>query len=79
MACFIVCLTESEGSAVDQITPEQETKQLMRKIRKYVRLLNRKWAELNQRIHEWQHQLDDTMSVSIDNHIDNHLCIGQCE
>lgn len=60
---MLAVFAESEGSAIDHFTPEQESKVLMRKIRKYVRLLNRKWAELNQRIHEWQHQLDDTLQV----------------
>ncbi|XP_064602546.1 dystrophin-like isoform X2 [Liolophura sinensis] len=38
---------------------EKDARHLIRKIRRQVRFLNRKWAELNQDSNEWQAQLDE--------------------
>jgi len=58
--CFV--RTESEGSGTE-MTPEQEARHIIKKIRHHVRLLNRKWAEVNQRSNEWQHKLEETLEV----------------
>ncbi|XP_064628408.1 dystrophin-like isoform X4 [Lineus longissimus] len=42
-----------------ELTPEQEARHIVRKIRHHVRLLNRKWAEVNQKSIEWQARIDD--------------------
>ena len=55
-------MTESEGSGTE-MTPEQEARHIIKKIRHHVRLLNRKWAEVNQRSNEWQHKLEETLEV----------------
>ena len=63
MILFISCFgTESEGSGSEK-SPEQEARSIIKKIRRYVRLLNRKWVELNQRSNEWQHCIDETLEV----------------
>ena len=54
--------TESEASATEGL-PEREARHVIRKIRRQVRLLNRKWAEVNQKSNEWQHQIDETLEV----------------
>lgn len=44
---------------------EKDARHLIRKIRRQVRFLNRKWAELNQDSNEWQAQLDEVSEVSL--------------
>jgi len=46
-----------------EMSPERETRQLIKKIRRQIRLLNRKWAELNQGCNEWQASLDEVSEV----------------
>ena len=46
------------------MTAEQEARHIIKKIRQHVRLLNRKWAEVNQKSNEWQHCIDETVEVS---------------
>ncbi|KAK2162351.1 hypothetical protein LSH36_100g10019 [Paralvinella palmiformis] len=60
--CFV--RTESEGSGTE-MTPEQEARHIIKKIRHHVRLLNRKWAEVNQRSNEWQHKLEETLEKMV--------------
>ncbi|XP_053396069.1 dystrophin-like isoform X7 [Mercenaria mercenaria] len=40
-------------------SPEHEARELIKKIRRQVRLLNRKWVELNQNCNQWQAILDE--------------------
>ncbi|XP_061169275.1 dystrophin-like isoform X1 [Saccostrea echinata] len=47
---------ENEALAQGEITPEAQ--HLIIKIRRQVRLLNRKWTELNQGCHEWQSRIE---------------------
>ena len=54
---------ESEGSGTE-VSAEQEARRIIKKIRRQVLLLNRKWAEINQRSNEWQHRIDETLEVS---------------
>jgi len=51
-----------EGASLER-SPDHEAKQLVRKIRRQVRLLNRKWAELNQGCSQWQAVLDEVSEV----------------
>ena len=46
-----------------EMTSEQEARRIIQKIRRQVLLLNRKWAEINQRSNEWQHRIDETLEV----------------
>ena len=55
---------ESEGSGTE-MTPDQEARQVVKKIRRHVRLMNRKWAELNQRSNEWQHRIEEVLEVGV--------------
>ena len=45
-------------------SPEHEAQELIKKIRRQIRLLNRKWAELNQNCNQWQAILDEVSEVS---------------
>ncbi|XP_052810329.1 dystrophin-like isoform X2 [Mya arenaria] len=47
-----------ETSSLEK-SPEREARQLVKKIRRQVRLLNRKWVELNQSCNQWQAILDE--------------------
>ncbi len=47
------------------MTPDQEARHIMKKIRRHVRLMNRKWVELNQHSNEWQHRLDAVLEVNL--------------
>ena len=60
--CFIAVELDESSSAA--MTPEQEAKKIMQTIRKHVRMLNRKWAELKQKSIEWQHKLEQCLPVS---------------
>lgn len=44
-------------------TPEKDARHLIRKIRYQVRLLNKKWSELNQNCIKWQMKLDEVAEV----------------
>lgn len=57
-------MTEAEGITAADMSPEREAHYLIRKIRRQVRLLNRKWAEINQSCNEWQSQIDEVLEVS---------------
>ena len=59
---MLIYISESEGSGTE-MTPEQEARHIIKKIRRHVRLLNRKWAEVNQRSNEWHHKLEETVEV----------------
>ena len=60
--CYLlVCLTED--AAVVEMSPEKEARHLIKKIRRQVRLLNRKWAEMNQACNEWQARIEETSEV----------------
>lgn len=52
---------EAEGITAADMSPEREAHYLIRKIRRQVRLLNRKWAEINQSCNEWQSQIDEVL------------------
>ena len=56
-----VC-TESDGSG-SEMTPDQEARHVVKKIRRHVRLMNRKWVELNQHSNEWQHRIEAVLEV----------------
>ena len=58
-----VYVAESELPS-GELTPEQEARHIIRKIRHHVRLLNRKWAEVHQKSIEWQARIEDTLVVS---------------
>ena len=47
------------------MTPEKEARHIIRSIRRHVRLLNRKWAEMNQRTNEWQARIDEILERMI--------------
>ncbi|XP_074663011.1 dystrophin-like isoform X2 [Tubulanus polymorphus] len=49
--------SQSEMAPIE-LTPEQEARHIIRKIRHHVRLLNRKWAEVHQKSNEWQARID---------------------
>ena len=48
------------------VPADLEARHLIRKIRRQVRLLNRKWVEINQRSNEWQRKIDEVIEVNID-------------
>ncbi|XP_052832324.1 dystrophin isoform X2 [Octopus bimaculoides] len=50
-----------EGLTALDMSPEREAHYLIRKIRRQVRLVNRKWAEINQSCNEWQSQIDEVL------------------
>lgn len=47
---------------------DKEAQHLIKKIRRQVRLLNRKWTEVNQGCNEWQSRIETVSKV------DNSLC-----
>ena len=53
---------DSEGSGTE-MSPDQEARHIIKKIRRLVRLVNRKWVELNQRSNEWQHRIEEVVEV----------------
>ena len=53
--CFVEVLAQGEVS--------HEAQHLIIKIRRQVRLLNRKWTELNQGCHEWQSRIGQAAEV----------------
>lgn len=59
----IVYFTDVEGLTTLDMSPEREAHYLIRKIRRQVRLVNRKWAEINQSCNEWQSQIDEVLEV----------------
>ena len=64
MWCLFAELDESRAAG-GAMSPEQEAKKIMQTIRRDVRMLNRKWAELKQKSNEWQHKLDQCLPVII--------------
>lgn len=42
---------------------DKEAQHLIKKIRRQVRLLNRKWAEVNQGCNEWQSRIETVSKV----------------
>ncbi len=61
------------------MTPDQEARHIIKKIRRHVRLMNRKWVELNQRSNEWQHRIEAVLEVRILVFVDSYglwLCPG---
>ena len=63
MRCLLTELDDSRAAAGGAMSPEQEAKKIMQTIRRDVRMLNRKWAELKQKSNEWQHKLDQCLPV----------------
>ena len=59
---FTFVCTESDGSG-SEMTPDQEARHVVKKIRRHVRLMNRKWVELNQHSNEWQHRIEAVLEV----------------
>ncbi|KAK2181700.1 hypothetical protein NP493_384g05004 [Ridgeia piscesae] len=55
---------ESDTSNVE-LTPEQEARHIIKKIRRHVLLLNHQWAEVNQSSNEWQQQIDETLEKMV--------------
>ncbi|XP_067674722.1 dystrophin-like isoform X3 [Haliotis asinina] len=49
-----------EGSMTD-VSADMDARHLIKKIRRQVRLLNRKWIEINQRSNEWQSKIDEVI------------------
>lgn len=52
-------------------SPEREARHLIKKIRRQVRLLNRKWAEVNQGSNEWQVRVEEVIEVCSDNNFES--------
>jgi prefoldin subunit 5 len=53
-----VCFVEETAALHDK-----EAQHLIKKIRRQVRLLNRKWAEVNQGCNEWQSRIETVSKV----------------
>ena len=58
----MVCCLDREESPTN-LTPEQEARHIVRKIRRHARLLNMHWAELNLKSNEWQTMIDEALEV----------------
>ena len=58
-------LSFSDDTSGSESSPEKEARHLIKKIRRHIRLLNRKWTELNQGCNEWQARLDEVLEVYI--------------
>ena len=64
---FLFFCVESDGSG-SEMTPDQEARHVVKKIRRHVRLMNRKWVELNQHSNEWQHRIEAVLEVKKKTH-----------
>ena len=60
---MLLLFCSDEGSMTD-VPADLEARHLIRKIRRQVRLLNRKWVEINQRSNEWQRKIDEVIEVN---------------
>ena len=63
-ASYFLYLQFPDETSGSESSPEREARHLIKKIRRHIRLLNRKWAELNQGCNEWQARLDEVLEVS---------------
>ena len=60
-----MCFAFLDDTSGSESSPEREARQLIKKIRRHIRLLNRKWTELNQGSNEWQARLDEVLEVPV--------------
>lgn len=68
--CFVEVLAQGEVS--------HEAQHLIIKIRRQVRLLNRKWTELNQGCHEWQSRIGQAAEVKQNTFSSVICCLVSC-
>ncbi|XP_041352153.1 dystrophin-like isoform X2 [Gigantopelta aegis] len=52
---------DTDEGSMNDVSADMEARHLIRKIRRQVRLLNRKWVEINQRSNEWQRKIDEVI------------------